>query len=531
MNYDNNKENTAKTAASQTNEENTAKKAVKTKKSKNKKEKQPRVRGGFKNFMKSRKTKHGAVAAAIVCVVIAITIILNVVCTLLVDRFPALSFDLTSNQVFALQEDTSDYISHLDKDVTIYVLTAKDNFISNGSYFIQAEKLLSQMESTSGHIKVEYLDLSSNPTFKTKYENVDWTLQNHVFLVESGDDYRVLDLEDCFEYDEETYYYYGSYQFTGSNVEQEIVTGILNVTTEDKTLIDFVTGSSEVDYSNITDLLESNAYEINEISLTTAELDEDAAVAVLFAPAVDLDEDAVSKLEAWLENDGEYGKSLVYVANYELESSPNLDLFLQKWGIKMSNGVVFETDQNFLVSNTPFVSLTDYNDVFTDGLKNSSIPCVSSYARDFEITDSEIAVPVLTTSTSAGIMPYEEADNEDWDYKTAITGEALNVAVKATRQNTEETASNLVAFGSYEMFSEAVMSYNSYNNSAFFMNTVNTLADRDNIGITIEGKTMDSPTLGINVTAQNVLMVLFVIIVPIAVLAAGLVIWIRRRNR
>lgn len=531
MNYDKNKENTANTPASQEDGEKTPQNTAKTKKEKTKKQKDPGKQGGFRRFMKSRKAKHGAIATAIVCVVTAITIVLNIVCSLLVDRFPALSFDLTANQVFGLQEDTADYIAHLDKDVTVYVLATKDNFTANGSYFVQAEKLLSEMEASSKHIKVEYVDLNSNPTFKTSYDKIDWTLSNHVFLVECGEDYRVLDLEDCFDYDEETYYYYGSYEITASNVEQEVVTGILNVTTEDKALIDFVTVGSEVDFSHIVDLLETNAYEVNEVSLTTSDLDENANVAILYAPSVDLDEDAVSKLESWLDNSGENGKSLIYVANYNVESTPNLDIFLEKWGIKTSNGVIFETDTNFLVSNTPFVSLTNYNSIFTDGLKNSSIPCVSSYAKGFEITDSELAVPVLTTSTSAGIMPYSEAENENWDYQTAITGDALNVAVKATQKNTEEVASNVVAFGSYEMFSEAVMSYNSYNNSAFFMNTVNTLADRDNIGITIEGKSMDSATLGINVASQNILMVLFVIIVPLGVLVAGLVIWIRRRNR
>lgn len=530
MNFDNNKENTENNVSSQANEEN-AKKVVKVKKSKNNKEKSPKKKGGFKSFMKSRKAKHGTVAVVIVAIVIAITIVLNVVCSLLVDRFPVLSFDLTANQVFALQEDTSDYISHMDKDVTIYVLATKDNFTSNGSYFVQAEKLLSSMESLTNHIKVEYIDLSSNPTFTSKYENVDWTQQNHVFLIECGDEYRVADLEECFEYDEETYYYYGSYQFTGSNVEQEIITSILNVTTEDKAKVNFITGNSEVDYSNLKSLLESNAYEVTEVSLTTSELDEEAKIAILFAPAVDLDESAIEKMENWLENQGEYGKSLIYVANYNVESTPNLDLFLEKWGIKASNGVIFETDQNFLVSNTPFISLTEYNDIFTDGLKNASIPCVSSYAKGFEITDSEIASPVLTTSSSAGVMPYDEASNEDWDYKSAITGEPFNIAIKSTQKNTDEVASNLLVFGSYEMFSNAIMSYNSYNNSAFFMNMINTLADRDNVGITIEGKSMDSATLGIDLASQNVLMILFVIVIPVAVLIAGLVIWLRRRNK
>ncbi len=488
-------------------------------------------KGGLKSFLKSRKAKHGSIAAAIVAVVIALTILLNVICNLLVERFSVLSLDLTSNRAFALQEDTTDYISHLEKDITIYVLSDKDTFVKSGDYFVQAEKFLKSMESLSNHVKVEYVDVSKDPTFTSHYDNIDWTKSSHVFIVECGDEYRVLDIDDCFEYDEQTYYYYGTMNFTASTVEQSIVTAALNVTTEDKTVVDIISGNSEQDSSAIKELLENNAYQVNEVNLTTANLDEDAEVAFLFAPSVDLDTSSIEKIESWLNNNGDYGKSLIYAANYDLENTPNLDVFLEKWGIKMSNGVIFETDANYLVSNTYLVSLTNYKDVFTDELKNPSIPVVSSYARGVEIVDTEAASPVLTTSKAAGILPYSEKSNNNWDYGSAITGEELNVAVKGTQTNSESAESNVVVFGSFEMFSSSIMSYNSYNNSAFLVNTVNTLADRDNIGITIESKSMDKPTLGIDLAGQNVLMILFVIIVPLAVLVAGLVIWIRRRNK
>ncbi len=522
MNQDNN--NNIKKQDASAVDNNTIEAEKKPKQKKNKK-------GGFKAFMKSRKAKHGTVAVLIVAVVLAAVIVLNVITSLLVDKFPALALDLTSNQVYALQDDTKDYISHLEKDVTIYPLSSEDKFTDNGEYFVQADKFLKSMESLSDHITVSFTDITQNPTFTSNYENVDWTQTNYVFLVECGEDYRILTIDDCFEYDEQTYYYYGNYSFTGSKVEQALVTAILNVTTDDKTVVDFITGNSEVESDALKKLLESNAYQVNEISLTTSSPEDEAAVAILFAPAVDLDLTAVEKLEAWLENDGEYGKSLIYIANYNVQETPNIDSLLEKWGMKMSDGLVFETDRNFLVTNNPFISLTEYNGVFTEGLKNASIPCVSSFARGIEVTDSEIATPMLKTSSSSCILPYSEQTNTDWDYMSAITGDQLNVAVKSTQLNTDEVASNLVAFGSYEMFSDSILSYNSYNNSAYFMNTVNTLADRDNVGITIEGKTMDSATLGIDLNTQAVLMVLLVIIIPLGTLAAGLVIWIRRRNR
>ena len=82
------------------------------------------------------------------------------------------------------------------------------------------------------------------------------------------------------------------------------------------------------------------------------------------------------------------------------------------------------------------------------------------------------------------------------------------------------------------MFSEVVMSYNSFNNSAYFMNVVNTIADKDDTGITIESKSLESAELGVtDVTTQSVMIAIFVFILPAAILAAGLIVWLRRRNR
>ena len=168
--------------------------------------------GGVKAFFKSRKARHGTVAIAIVAVVIAIVIVLNIVCNLLVGRFPSLKLDMTSSGSYALQEDTVDYVSHLSKDVTINVTMTRDNFEAGGSYLVQAATLMDKMVSDSdGKLTVKYIDLTTNPNFTAPYKDVDWTdsSQNYMMVVECGEQYKVLKFDDCFEYDQESYYYHG----------------------------------------------------------------------------------------------------------------------------------------------------------------------------------------------------------------------------------------------------------------------------------------------------------------------------------
>lgn len=507
---------------------------TKAKKAKNKKSKPQKEKGKFKKFMKSRKAKHGTVAMAITALVIVMVIVLNIIIGLLVNRFPDLELDLTSNNSFALQDDTIDYVSHLNNDVTVYILMEKDKFESQGTYFVQAQKMLNKMASKSdGKMKIKYVDLTSNPSFTSNYPNVDWqsSSANNIVLVESGKQYKVLTLTDCFEYDEQTYNYYGTYSFTGTKIEQAVVTAILNVTTDDKVVVDMIKGNNEQDYSSLKSLLENNAYQVNDVSLATGDFDKDAKVAIMYAPSVDLDEKIVEKLSTWLSNDGKYGCSLIYVPTADMGEMPNLDDFLKEWGMSIDRGYVFETDETALVNaSSPYAFTVSYGDYYKDNLKNSKIPVVVSESHAVNITDENTAHALLKTTNKAGVLPIDA--DKSWDYKDAITGNGENVAAEGVMTNEDKKSSRVVVFGSYVMFSDTIMQYNSFNNSAYFMNVINTIADKEDVGITIESKSIDNTELGItDVATQNTMLVVFVIVIPIAILVAGFVFWLRRRNR
>ncbi len=507
---------------------------TKAKKAKNKKSKPQKEKGKFKKFMKSRKAKHGTVAMAITALVIVMVIVLNIIIGLLVNRFPDLELDLTSNNSFALQDDTIDYVSHLNNDVTVYILMEKDKFEGQGTYFVQAQKMLNKMASKSdGKMKIKYVDLTSNPSFTSNYPNVDWqsSSANNIVLVESGKQYKVLTLTDCFEYDEQTYNYYGTYSFTGTKIEQAVVTAILNVTTDDKVVVDMIKGNNEQDYSSLKSLLENNAYQVNDVSLATGDFDKDAKVAIMYAPSVDLDEKIVEKLSTWLSNDGKYGRSLIYVPTADMGEMPNLDDFLKEWGMSIDRGYVFETDETALVNaNSPYAFTVSYGDYYKDNLKNSKIPVVVSESHAVDITDENTAHALLKTTNKAGVLPIDA--DKSWDYKDAITGNGENVAAEGVMTNEDKKSSRVVVFGSYIMFSDTIMKYNSFNNSAYFMNVINTIADKEDVGITIESKSIDNTELGItDVATQNTMLIVFVIVIPIAILVAGFVFWLRRRNR
>ena len=183
-------------------------------------EKKNKSSKGIKAFLKSRKARHGSIAAVLVVSAVALVVVLNIVVGLLVERFPNLKMDLTANSAYALSSDAEDFMSHLDDDVNMYILSPENSFVGNGEYFVQAKNLLEKMEAASGgKFTVSYVDTTSNPSFTNKYKNIDWSSNDTMAVMECGDRYQGVKTDDCFTYDEQ-YLAAGYHQVNGTTIEQ-----------------------------------------------------------------------------------------------------------------------------------------------------------------------------------------------------------------------------------------------------------------------------------------------------------------------
>lgn len=70
-----------------------------------------------------------------------------------------------------------------------------------------------------------------------------------------------------------------------------------------------------------------------------------------------------------------------------------------------------------------------------------------------------------------------------------------------------------------------------FNNGDFTVNMCNDLVGKEDNTLNIVPKSDSSETLDITEATVKVFQIIFVIVVPIAVLATGLIIWFRRRHR
>ena len=119
----------------------------------------------IKEILHSRKFARGWLFAAVIAVFLACVIAVNVIVSVLENRFPSLTFDITSSNMYELQDETKKLCDSLEKDIQLYLLTDEDNFKSFDSmygtaYFTQANQLFKEIAAQSSHIKFDYVDVS-----------------------------------------------------------------------------------------------------------------------------------------------------------------------------------------------------------------------------------------------------------------------------------------------------------------------------------------------------------------------------------
>ena len=79
--------------------------------------KQPKEKSA-RELNRSRRLRHGTMATVLSVCFVAAVVLVNVIVSILVERYP-LSVDLTSNKIFELSDESIDYISNLDKDINV----------------------------------------------------------------------------------------------------------------------------------------------------------------------------------------------------------------------------------------------------------------------------------------------------------------------------------------------------------------------------------------------------------------------------
>lgn len=476
------------------------------------------MKANIKAPFKSRSFKVGGYSAMASIVVAAIALLV----ILLVNKIPSsyTKLDLTSSQLYSISDETKDFLSGLEEEVTIYWV------VQSGQEDSTLEQVLENYESTSSNIKVEKKDPVVYPNFTDQYTSDE--VYDNSLVVTCGDVSRFISYYDIYTMDSFDYTTYSySYSFDG---EGKITSAIDYVTSEDQVKVYSLTGHGESLNSTVEDAVSQQNMELEELSLLTeASVPEDAQCLIISAPTSDISEEELEKIKTYLESGG----NLLLVTDYLENDTPNLDALMENYGVEKVNGLVVEGDLNHSLSGYPYYLLPNIesHDITSD-IKDEGYYILMPLAHGILETESHRSSlsisPLMTTSDEAYVKTdaynMETIEKEDGDQDGPFY---LGVAITET---VEDVETNVVWIANSSMFESEINQMVGGSNVNLFINSINWMCDVED-SIVIPAKSMASESLTLSSAAGSGFSVLFIGVIPAVFIVAGLVVWLKRRRR
>lgn len=473
---------------------------------------------------------------------------------MVLDRFD-ISADLTDNSMYSIDNATTDYVKGIDSNITITVTVEETDFENAGTYYKQVSEIVKTFAANNTRITAQYLDLDSNPAFYAKYGA---TLTAGSVIIESEKTGRnvIVTPNDYLSpkysfngneitADEYSMYYqlgYGSSGMLGieyyAAAERCFLSGIMSVTDENPVRVAVLTedyGASSP--SALINMLEANSYIVEEIKITSIEvIDSEIDFLILSAPIYDLSNDDLNKIDIWLDNGGKYDKNFMYIAASTVDVLPNVNAYLKDWGLSMTSGYVFQTnDYAFNGANTYQILELKEGD-YSGGVDTQTKQTQGDRMKPIELLFDEYSVykteAVVSSFAGAVVAPFDGLDGFD-PAKAEKSGEFPVVAAssKTYYEGVEPHQSRVYAVSGHYLVDRTFMEAASLNNSEIFLNIFNFASGKDKVDISVSPKSFALQTFEITASQVQAITVVFAIAVPLLVIAGGVVVIVRRKRR
>jgi hypothetical protein len=457
-----------------------------------------------------KKVRLGVTSGILFVVVLAVLLVVNIV----IDKLDV-SWDLSQEGIYSISEQTKSILNGLEQDITIYVISAEDDFP------IGYKQIINQYTKNSSHIKVVYRDLALYPNFAEQYmDSSSATVTESSLIVVCGDKHVYLDSD---EYVSSSLNSDNSGYVTSLDFEP-LLTSAINSVNDGKTYkLYCTTGHNELSLlsSTQTGLIRDN-YEFEDWNIMSDDIPEDADIILINAPTVDFSKEECSKLQEFLNQGGK-----IY---YIIESTVDLDNLtdlIAECGIQIEDGIVMEQDSSMIYGDTPTYMIPKVLDTdITKDFYESGSPLLVLVSKGLtEIENSDWTVTgIISTSDYA----YSKV-NLDSDYVSREDDDIMGPFYLAAVSE-QEAGGKLLVLGSSNVLNDDVDEVVYGNNTDFFLNGVNYLLD-DADKISIRSKEIEYDYNLYTSRQVSIISVISIIGIPLVLIILGVVIVIVRRKR
>ncbi|MFI3326906.1 MAG: Gldg family protein [Clostridia bacterium] len=484
----------------------------------------------------ANKLKYSTTASIFTVLFIVIVIAVNVFSSALVERFPSLNADLTSDGLYSLSDESKEVAQSIELETEIILIGEQDYFDTDAYYsdyglkYSQVSALAEKFSEANSNITVTYVDPDLQPQLISEYSSE--SLTDSMVLIRTDLRYVVLSVTDFFSVtqDETTYEY-----FYYSMVDGAIANAINIVNLETVPTIAVATGHDETLSTDVLTtfdaLVEDNGFVINEFDIVTEEIPEEADIVFIPTPTTDYSVEEIAKLRVFLSN--EIGNKTIMITCYPTqEQFPNLYSFLEEWGIIVNEGVVLESDSSNYMSGYSSQIFVDVNaDNLPDAEAYSSLVSYVSVPITFayDANDNISTFSFVETADTA----YISVDGSEMDDPATGVYTTVALAQKFQYIDNEYVYSNILVFGDSVQFTSSILGSSAFDNREMVIYLLQLLTGTTDSDISLYIESTEINTYDVVASTSTIFFLgiyVFTIGVPLAILITGLVIYLKRRH-
>lgn len=488
----------------------------------------------FKNL------KFGINNTIIIVFAIVLVIMLNIVTVLFEAKAPNFKLDLTENAVTKIGDATKSVLEKLDEgDCEIDLIYLKGMADADK----QVTNVLEQYDAYSENIEYRIVNYHANPVLLNSYgiasdANVDGSV-----LVAKKDKTkaRLVNASDMEL----------SYQSSTVFMLENLLTNAIGVVSNEKQMtVCFTTGHGEIIEQSgdeegnnsaggmmLVALLRSENISVYQYDISTGKIPEGIDLVMIMSPVRDFTQKEIDNLDDYLSSGGNVAVSLSSgIVLTRLEG------YLDSWGIDVSNDIVSETNAK---------SRFDENGVYFyaekaehEAVSDIESRIIASYARSLTFSQTgDIAADVLLTSSENALsMPIENGEINSDNVKSGRFNLAYMLE-KPLNGSFEESAKLIVTSSEsvWGVTRETVTNYDaivynsllekSFGNADFVMNMLSQVYGEAIQSIYVPVKTRQVSVLTMSQSEANVMSKLLGFVLPLCVIVAGVIVWLKRRNK
>lgn len=477
-------------------------------------------------ILQSRKLRSGAFSVAVTAIVIAFIICVNVFIKAADNRY-GLETDFSFNTLTAQSETTKSVLNELDSDVHIYVLSS-----SSADTLIPSEDVLAvvkQYAARSEHVTYSEENIVKNPTFSMRFHDMldENNISADCLIVASAINNRARVLNED-NYYGISYNMEGYYEVSGYTIEKSITEAILYVSRAELPVVQILTGHGELteeETSETEAILSQNNYQVKRVSLAEADA---ASPLLIFSPQVDFTAEEMDMLDMFSDNGGNFMVISTYSDSLDM---PNFNNFLLSYGIVPLGGICVadvEDTESYYESPAilmPYMQETEDTENLVRTGKNILLLTGS---RAFDTTaelSNDLAISSILKSGKAYLRDYQDGQ-ESLDQTESDPEGVFDLALLSCRTKKNGNRSKLFIMGNVGVFTDEWIMSNTHA-PEFLIQMLSTLGSKKTISLDIVQKPAMREAMSYGSLSVPTIIAL---ILPLLVLAAALIVLLKRKN-